>query len=653
MSIDYLSAINSKGSGLNVTQIVDSLVNAETTPDREAIQKKIDSKNLEISTMAEVALELSSLKTSVSSFANNTKLSTSSGSTTATLSIQDPSVAKAFNSDVRVTQLATSQTLEFPGFSSLSSTTGTGAITIDFGAWITNGTATDTDSLFSGSNISANTSLGTPISHSVLGGTISILTDVGGDQSSTVFTVVGTDMAGNAITENITGGASGVSVSGTSVFKTVTSITPGSTVGSGKVDIGHTASTFGINSAKSSSSLTVSAGNNNTLSSLATSLNSITGVSANAINKGDGTYSLVVRSEQGYANALRLTASEARGDAGLASISNVSDNATHQTSAALNSRLLVDGVTIERESNTITNLFDGYSLDVTAVTASSFRLSSSLDKVSALDTMKSFLDVLNSTRTKLNDWTKIGSATEEAGPLARNIGINNLKKGITSLVTGPVVGFGSDSLYLSQLGVRTSQSGELSVNETTFNSQIENNSTIFDSIFNSMFSSDSDYIKAEMSVPGSTNRPKPGSYSFSATDSTTASLNGIAMTAGTNALGEAIFTSSSAGDTKGIKVTQSQTVSSAIIYYGESLVDTLAKYIEGISSSSGILTKSKLNANNQLGEYNTDLTGIDEKVETLTLRYKAQFGAMESAVTSLKSTGEYLTNMMDSWNKEN
>ena len=96
-----------------------------------------------------------------------------------------------------------------------------------------------------------------------------------------------------------------------------------------------------------------------------------------------------------------------------------------------------------------------------------------------------------------------------------------------------------------------------------------------------------------------------------------------------------------------------QTVSSAIIYYGESLVDTLAKYIEGISSSSGVLTKSKLNANNQLGEYNTDLTGIDEKVETLTLRYKAQFGAMESAVTSLKSTGEYLTNMMDSWNKEN
>ena len=117
MAVDYLSAINQNGSGLNTSQIVDSIVEAETAPQKALINQKIENKNLEISTMAEVALELSNLKTSVSSFANNTKLSTSSASTTATLSIQDPSVAKAFNSDVQVTQLATSQTLEFPGFS--------------------------------------------------------------------------------------------------------------------------------------------------------------------------------------------------------------------------------------------------------------------------------------------------------------------------------------------------------------------------------------------------------------------------------------------------------------------------------------------------------------------------------------------------------
>ena len=650
MAVDYLSAINQNGSGLNTSQIVDSIVEAETAPQKALINQKIENKNLEISTMAEVALELSNLKTSVSSFANNTKLSTSSASTTATLSIQDPSVAKAFNSDVQVTQLATSQTLEFPGFSSLSSTTGTGAITIDFGAWVTNGTATDTDSLFSGSNISANTSLGTPISHSVLGGTISILTDVGGDQSSTVFTVVGTDIAGNSITENITGGASGVSVSGTSVFKTVTSITPGSTVGSGKIDIGHTASTFGINSAKSSSSLTVSSGHNNTLSSIATSLNSITGVSANAINKGDGTYSLVVRSEQGYANALRLTVSETSGDEGLSALSNVSDNATQQTSAALNSRLLVDGVTIERASNTITDLFDGYSLDVTAVTSSSFRLSSSLDKVSSLDTMNSFLDAVNSTRTKLNDWTRIGSETQEAGPLARNIAVKSLKKGINDLLTGSIKGFGSDALYLSELGVRTNQDGTLSLNETTFNAQLDTNSKVFDSIFNTMFSSSSTFLKVEKS--SATSNPTPGTYSY-ISDGSSATLNAFSMTAKTDSSGNSYFLSNSnAVDTRGIKITESQTVSNAFVFYGKSLVDTMSEYLENTLKTSGDLSKAQSSAGNSIADFNIDLSDIDDRAANLTERYKSQFSAMESAVTSLKSTGDYLTNMMKSWNKD-
>ena len=52
--------------------------------------------------------------------------------------------------------------------------------------------------------MNSGSSLGTPISHTSLKGTISI-TSEGGDLSSTNFTVTGTDMAGNTITEIITG----------------------------------------------------------------------------------------------------------------------------------------------------------------------------------------------------------------------------------------------------------------------------------------------------------------------------------------------------------------------------------------------------------------------------------------------------------------
>ena len=36
----------------------------------------------------------------------------------------------------------------------------------------------------------------------------------------------------------------------------------------------------------------------------------------------------------------------------------------------------------------------------------------------------------------------------------------------------------------------------------------------------------------------------------------------------------------------------------------------------------------------------------------LTERYKTQFTAMEQAVTSLKSTGDYMENLLNAWNKD-
>mgnify|MGYP007000313165 len=71
----------------------------------------------------------------------------------------------------------------------------------------------------------------------------------------TTFTVVGKDMAGNDMTETITGANGGATTTGTKVFKSVTSITPGNTTGTGTVTVGHTAATFGPNSAKSSSTV--------------------------------------------------------------------------------------------------------------------------------------------------------------------------------------------------------------------------------------------------------------------------------------------------------------------------------------------------------------------------------------------------------------
>ena len=650
-SVDYVSAINTKGSGLNITQIVESLVDAETKPKKDIINKKIDSKNLDISSIGTLTSEIDTLQKSLISLSNISKFKTTSGNTNVNLAVTDVSKAKVFNSDINVSALATAQTLEFSGFSLPTSSIGSGSIKIDFGNWIaSDGTATDIDSLFAANtNVTANTSLGTPITHSTLGGNITIKTSSGGNQSSTSFTIVGKDMAGNSVTEVLAGGGDGATVTSSNVFKSVTSITPGGTVGSGTVTVGHVANTFGINTAKSSSTISISQGSSS-LTTVANSLNAISGVSANVINKGDGTYSLVLRSDTGRNNALRLTVSENSSDTGLSVLNTTSDNSNHQTTAANDATISVDGMTITRASNSIQDLFDGYTLSLSGTTTSAFRISSSLDETSTLDSMKEFVASYNKTRKVIEDLTKVGDNPENSGPLSDDITIKNIKNQLNKLINGKLIGFGSTSYYASTLGLQTARDGSLSVDETKFKKNFSEDPSSFDAIFNSSYSSDSPYLTVERN---SLIKPKPGQYSFIFDSSnSTATLDGLTLTSGTDENGNTFYASTS-GDGAGIKLTPSQDVDSTFVYYGESLVDKLKTYTSQILSQSGALSQKENEFSKDLQNYDVELSELDIFSDTLEKRYKKQFTAMEAAISSLKNTGEFMTNLMDTFNKDN
>ena len=712
MAVDYISALNQNGSGLNLTQIVDSLVEAETTPAKERINKKIDENNSSISAFGELTSDLNTLKSSLQTFKNQTTLTTTSNSTAANLIINSPSIAKSFSSDINISSLATSQTLEFTGFSLPTTGTGSGNIVIEFGQWLS-GSTTDNDSIYSKASVSSGTSLGTPISHSSLKGTISILSE-GGDLSSTNFTVTGTDMAGNSITEVIAGPSFGNTTNGSKVFKTVTDIVPDNTVGGAQVTIGHAAATFGLNYDKTTRAITIPSGAS--LNTVANSLNALSGVSANVINKGDGTYSLLVRSDTGLNNALRLTVTETVGDTGLSTFDNSSNN-TQQATAASDASFTVDGVSVSRSSNSVDDLFDGFTLNISSTTTSAFRVKATLDKDTSLETLREFVNSVNTARGKINELTS-NEINSEKGPLYNNVVVSTIKNKINKILTGPIRGFGSTDKYLAEIGVSTNQDGTLQLNESTFNSKFDENTSVFNAIFNTMFDSTSPYLKVESSI--GTSKPIPGSYSYitsptektlssSATPAsnqtivvnnntdievgdfvigsgvpsgtkvtsivgttitlssrlnnsmtsgssvkfTSGSLDGTSLSSVTDSEGNSYFvTSGNAPSTSGIKITELQSVSAATIFYGRSLVQELDEFLESSLKSSGLINSGKLEINSKLNEFNLDLADIDERVSMLTERYRAQFTAMEQAVTSLKSTGSYMEDLFKAWNKD-
>ena len=145
MAVDYLSAINKQGSGLNVTQIVDSLVQAETVPVESRIQKNIDEKNAAISAYGVLAGELGKLKDFATASKGTTAFSVSSNNSAIDVVVTDPTKAKAFNANISVSSLASAQTLEFSGFSSKTAAINMGSINIDFGAWSGNSFSVNTN----------------------------------------------------------------------------------------------------------------------------------------------------------------------------------------------------------------------------------------------------------------------------------------------------------------------------------------------------------------------------------------------------------------------------------------------------------------------------------------------------------------------------
>ena len=377
MAVDYLSAINRQGSGLNITELVDGLVEAETAPQVDRIQKDIDNRNAAISGYAIVANELGKLKTFTESLSGSSAFSVSSSNSAIGVQVDNQAEAKAFDAQISVSALAKAQTLEFSGFSSKTESINLGSIAIDFGSW-------------------------------------------SGD-------------------------------------------------------------TFSINSNKASQSVTVSSANN-TLDGLAASLSEINGVNATVTDKGDGTFSLIINSDTGAKNALRMTVTEDASDSGLSAFDTTSNNSNKQVVAAQDASINLNGVSIARETNVISDLIDGYKFTLNSVTSAAANVSSSNDQAVAYSTISEFVNIYNEVTSTIGTLTQNGVNGEEKGVLARDITVKSIQRNLRSMISAELPGYGSNGRYLSELGVKTMRDGSISLSEEDFNKAFAKEPILFDVI---------------------------------------------------------------------------------------------------------------------------------------------------------------------------
>ena len=139
MAVDYLSTLNA-GSGLNTTEIIDALVNAERAPQENQISKQREQRTVQISSLGQVKQGFESLDTGLAPADGLTGLVASRTGTALDIEIDDAATARAFSHSLTIDNIAAAQTLVFGGHPGETAAVGTGSLTLSFGTWADDGT---------------------------------------------------------------------------------------------------------------------------------------------------------------------------------------------------------------------------------------------------------------------------------------------------------------------------------------------------------------------------------------------------------------------------------------------------------------------------------------------------------------------------------
>ena len=187
------------------------------------------------------------------------------------------------------------------------------------------------------------------------------------------------------------------------------------------------------------------------------------GVTASVITDQDGKAVLSLKGTTGAAQAFTLKADDATSK--LAQF-DVGVNTGTLTGTAANAQLTVDGVTVQRSSNTISDLVPGVKLQLNAVSATPVSLGSSRPTSALSQAVADFVETYNGVYASAKE------ATDPVnGDLKADTAAKALLRSLQGLTTKNLVSSTTSGAptTLAQLGIATNRDGTLTLNTDTLN----------------------------------------------------------------------------------------------------------------------------------------------------------------------------------------
>ena len=282
-----------------------------------------------------------------------------------------------------------------------------------------------------------------------------------------------------------------------------------------------------------------------------------------------------------------------------------------------------------RSSNSVDDLFDGFTLDLKKTSGTAIRVSSEVDLSSVKTLVEGYVGTYNEVMESLGAMGANDEVDpENDGALIGDSTLREIMRELREMSSLAIGGYEGGPYYLSFLGVATQRDGSLTFDpkklETQFKSKPETVRAFFSN--NYATSNSNITIKAFDFV-----NTKPGSYAFT-TDGTTHTIGGVSATKSGD------IYSVSSGDPAGlnIEVTNGSGVTSGTIYYGKSFLNLLKDKLDTYLKFNSIIDTRMNNLNTTLRTVSDKQIALESRIQKLTERYAMQYSAMESTIAQFQ-----------------
>lgn len=415
---------------------------------------------------------------------------------------------------------------------------------------------------------------------------------------------------------------------------------------------GSDPATFTANTDKSDITIDITS-SNNTLAGIRDAINAKNAsVTASIVNDGSGNRLVITSKDTGEVNGLKISVADGDGNntdaSGLSALAYdplATSNSMTQLVAARNALLTVDGLSISKSSNTVSDVIQGVTLTLKGVTSTSNSLSVGTDTDTIQSSVQSFVDAYNALNTSMRDLTKFVSAGSKSnGVLLGDSTVRNMMVKLKSMLSASSP---TATTYktLSDIGVSMGSAGALSLDSTKLKAAITTNVSDVAKLFSPSATS----TDPQVTFVSSKADTKSGTYAVNITQLGGNGVNAIGTLNGVTANTTGSLLTGAGGDASyglQINVTGTATGSRGTITFSKGLAGELSSLLDEWLETDGALTTKTDGINASIKVLNKKTDDINAKLPSIEARYRAQYAKLDALLSSLQTKSNNLASQL-------